>query len=630
MMLRSQFISFAVLLWRGRLSALIVVASVIATVDTSAPLAHLVLTASATDVCGSISTNTTWDAANSPYAVTCDITVSPDSTLTIEQGVEVRFNLGRRLAVAGRLVATGTQAEPVVMTSAATSPAKGDWRGILATADGARVDLEYTDVRYAGADYGSSYISPAACAIDTYSVYSPGGTSSVADAEVSLSHVTVEHNLTCGVRVGYGTLTATNSTFSDSSDKSIWSFSSTTNVSNSTLGDGSNYGLYENVSGASLTLHDNTFEGSVVAAAYISLGGLSTFDVTGNVATGNGRNAFQISGGPSTSLTLPNNPRMPYYSGGLTVGAAVTLTLPPGTVLKFLNGSIPGAQLNVAGVLEAQGTAASPVVLTSFKDDEAAGDSNGDQGGSQPAKGDWRGILATADGARVDLEYTDVRYAGADYGSSYISPAACAIDTYSVYSPGGTSSVADAEVSLSHVTVEHNLTCGVRVGYGTLTATNSTFSDSSDKSIWSFSSTTNVSNSTLGDGSNYGLYENVSGASLTLHDNTFEGSVVAAAYISLGGLSTFDVTGNVATGNGRNAFQISGGPSTSLTLPNNPRMPYYSGGLTVGAAVTLTLPPGTVLKFLNGSIPWGATERCRRSGGPRDSCQPGGSDQLQG
>ena len=45
-----------------------------------------------TDVSGAISVDTTWTLAGSPYVVVGDVTVEPDITLTIEPGVQVRFN----------------------------------------------------------------------------------------------------------------------------------------------------------------------------------------------------------------------------------------------------------------------------------------------------------------------------------------------------------------------------------------------------------------------------------------------------------------------------------------------------------------------------------------------------------
>ncbi len=75
-----------------------------------------------TDVSGTISTNTTWNLAGSPYIVTGDITVDNGVTLTVDPNVEVKFNSGRRMTVLGTL-----NANTVTFTSNQGSPAPGDW-----------------------------------------------------------------------------------------------------------------------------------------------------------------------------------------------------------------------------------------------------------------------------------------------------------------------------------------------------------------------------------------------------------------------------------------------------------------------------------------------------------------------
>ena len=91
----------------------------------------------------------------------------------------------------------------------------------------------------------------------------------------------------------------------------------------------------------------------------------------------------------------------------LSVGAGATLHLPAGTVLKFSSGS--GLTVADGGVLDSQGLPGSPVVFTSERDDDYAGDTNAD-GASSGGPGDWGGV-ALGSGA-----YTLVgclfRYAG--------------------------------------------------------------------------------------------------------------------------------------------------------------------------------------------------------------------------
>lgn len=85
----------------------------------------------ATDVSGVISANTTWTLAGSPYVMTGDIEVR--ALLIVEPGVQIKVAALKSMTVhpEGRLVAGGTSALPILMTSirdvAAGTPMAGDW-----------------------------------------------------------------------------------------------------------------------------------------------------------------------------------------------------------------------------------------------------------------------------------------------------------------------------------------------------------------------------------------------------------------------------------------------------------------------------------------------------------------------
>ena len=111
---------------------------------------------------GSLSSSTTWTAANSPYLVTGDVTIGNNITLTIEAGVEVRFlkvsddqssgqdvNRSELRIDGGSLIAEGTVSDSIVFVSNAESPDENDWYGFYASNDVNVIHLRYVSVRHA-------------------------------------------------------------------------------------------------------------------------------------------------------------------------------------------------------------------------------------------------------------------------------------------------------------------------------------------------------------------------------------------------------------------------------------------------------------------------------------------------
>ena len=67
----------------------------------------------ATNSSDTISSNTTWTKANSPYTLTGTITVDSSATLTIEPGVTIQIPSDCTLQVNGILIARGTSSEKI-------------------------------------------------------------------------------------------------------------------------------------------------------------------------------------------------------------------------------------------------------------------------------------------------------------------------------------------------------------------------------------------------------------------------------------------------------------------------------------------------------------------------------------
>ena len=85
---------------------------------------------SATYIEGHISGDIIWKLAHSPYIVTNDIIIDTGSTLTIEPGVEVRFDGNFTFRADGELFATGNESNPIVFTSNQPKPTAGCWNTI--------------------------------------------------------------------------------------------------------------------------------------------------------------------------------------------------------------------------------------------------------------------------------------------------------------------------------------------------------------------------------------------------------------------------------------------------------------------------------------------------------------------
>lgn len=88
-----------------------------------------------------------------------------DATLTIEAGVQLRFTGNGVLYMhkasdnsraVGKLIARGTAAAPVVFSSAAATPAAGDWRGLVFAMPDALNSVEYARVEHAGGRSGAN------------------------------------------------------------------------------------------------------------------------------------------------------------------------------------------------------------------------------------------------------------------------------------------------------------------------------------------------------------------------------------------------------------------------------------------------------------------------------------------
>jgi parallel beta-helix repeat protein len=88
-----------------------------------------------------------WDLYGSPYWVEGDLLVPPDSALTIEPGVEVRFRGPYPLIVNGALYASGSAQDSIILTWDSPVP-ENEWRGLRFVRSDSSSILEYCRIEH--------------------------------------------------------------------------------------------------------------------------------------------------------------------------------------------------------------------------------------------------------------------------------------------------------------------------------------------------------------------------------------------------------------------------------------------------------------------------------------------------
>jgi len=136
--------------------------------------------------------------------------------------------------------------------------------------------------------------------------------------------------------------------------------------------------------------------------------------------------------GTNTTWALAGSPYI-IGTSSVTVAPGVTLTIDPGVVVKV---DLWSKYLYVNGALHARGDAAHPIIFTSYKDDSAAGDTNGDDGATLPAPGDWGAVQFNSGSTGSVLDYVVARYGGASSGANVIVNSTAVALTNSTFARG--------------------------------------------------------------------------------------------------------------------------------------------------------------------------------------------------
>jgi hypothetical protein len=233
-----------------------------------------------------------------------------------------------------------------------------------------------------------------------------------------------------------------------------------------------------------------------------------------------------------------------------------TLTIDPGATLKFDTGH--GMYVSATGTLSASGTAASPIVFTSLRDNAYGGSTSS----TSPSPGDWTGITLDANGSTFD--HCGFYYAGA-------------MDSAALTVNGNRATVTNSIFAHDHGPTDKAFSSAAALDAGHATAgsiiRSNIFYDNRLPLVISPSFS-------LEDDSN--SFDNSAAAPMNPQPNTYNG----IDYAGSGNCSTsFEIVSNITWGATKVPFVIG--------EPTSPDVCVNSGG-------QLTLAPGVTLKFLSG------------------------------
>lgn len=301
-----------------------------------------------TNICSAIATDTTWESSDGPFVINCSFAVTAGATLTIKPGTIVQSANGIVIEVAGTLNALGTESQPITFTSQSDGTDK--WYGINVIQDGSAV-------------FDHVIIEKTAAALSAKAL-------SIASDNVILSNSIVREN-SRGINVG-ASATIENTDFINNGDYGIAINGSSAPEINNVKMSG-NGGMAIRIMDTSAPVISNvSFDnngGLFYATPNADIGHISGI----NLGSGNGFDSLMIDCNHSTGLTFSRtwdglSLGMPItvvgYPGVVSIGKDATLTITPGTIVKFG----PALIFQVDGKLIAEGTPSQPITFTSQDD----------------------------------------------------------------------------------------------------------------------------------------------------------------------------------------------------------------------------------------------------------------------
>ncbi len=504
---------------------------------------------------GTITVNTTWTLAGSPYIVKGNVSVGGTEvpTLTIEPGVVVKFDNNMEITIgknstSGALYAVGTSSAPIIFTSNDPAPIPGKWKGIsfYSGTIAANSGLEYVTVEYGGGNNSGNiyfqYTSP-----------------------VTIKNSIIRKSLNRGIYAIGSALVIQNNTITDNNTIGISSANnSALTATGNTITNNGTYGVYDSMGPA--VISGNTISGNgsyPVRMGIIQTGNVNTYGT-------NGVNAIEIIGGAVNQNLTMKNQGLPYIiTSDITVGSSSSpiLTIEPGVVVKFNNNMEITIGDGSSGALYAVGTSSAPIIFTSND--------------PSPAPGKWKGIsfYDNTIGANSGFEYVTVEYGGGNGSGNiyfqYVSP-----------------------VTIKNSTIQKSLNRGIYAIGTALVIQNNTITNNNTIGIsGANNSALNATGNTITSNGTYGIYDSM-GSAAVISGNTISGNGSYPIRMAINQIENVNTYGT----NGTNAVEVIGGiVSQNLTM-RNIGIPYVmTSSLSIygtqTVAAMLTVEPGVTVKF---------------------------------
>ncbi len=379
--------------------------------------------------------------------------------------------------------------------------------------------------------------------------------------------------------------------------------SNTTEIFNNTFSDNELSGLRTTAA----QVYNNTFEGNEFGISlWGKLGHRYTDDsgVDGNTFTGNtynnilGLEGYLLKGTLSTKFPEAITSgsymfqRYNYLSPdrqafGIAVVANDTLTIAPGVIIKAWDGRYSDGQFGTYdGMIIAEGTAADPIIFTSWRDDAAGGDTDAVDDTVSAKPNDWGGffIVDIVNDNNGIAKHSRVSHVQIKYGG------------YGLNMDMGEQLFAD---ELDHLTISDSHNYGMELEYGRYTITNTLIEnterfdginvhDEGDITVRSSTIRGNareglkahgdkgsffreVSNSTIENNGANGILTNDLESASTLLGNTIQGNAQNGVSYHHNNLDSTDVffTGNVVRNNEQSGIRSSAANFVDNTFEGN-------------------------------------------------------------